>query len=196
MSKYRNTLPQLDDRLFLADGGIETTLIFHDGLDLPYFAAFDLLARPEGESAEEAIGIARAAKHAGMPVVLSFTVETDGKLPTGQTLKAAIEAVEAATARYPAYYMVNCAHPSHFERVLAEPQPYRERVRGVRANASRMSHAELNEAAELDAGNPAELAADYARLEKLLPRLNVMGGCCGTDHRHIEAIAAACTRGA
>ena len=311
MARYRDALPQLGGDLFVADGGIETTLIFHDGLDLPDFAAYALLARPDGEAAlqryfraygavarrfgvglilesatwrasrdwaarlghtpaalaelnraairqleelraelepagtrtvisgcvgprgdgynatslmsseaaesyhaeqirvfaetaadlvtaitmnyvEEAVGITRAARRAGMPVAISFTVETDGRLPTGDTLRAAIERVDAETAAYPAYYMINCAHPTHFEGVLDGTQPWAQRVRGVRANASRQSHAELNEATVLDIGDPAELGREYALLKRRLPQLTVMGGCCGTDHRHIEQIAAAC----
>ena len=304
-------LPQLTGRPFLTDGGIETTLIFHEGLELPHFAAFHLLRSPEGEAAldkyfrtyaeitkwfgvglilesatwranadwgtrlgytaealaeanrtaihllenvrnayetdrtrvvisgcvgprgdgyipdsamsaqeaeayhreqidtfagsaadmvcaitinyvEEAVGIVRAAQQAGMPVAISFTVETDGRLPTGQPLKGAIEQVDEATSAYPCYYMLNCAHPTHFERVLTAGEPWVERIRGLRANASRMSHAELNESPELDTGNPAELGLEYAQLKMRLRQLNVMGGCCGTDHRHIEQIASAC----
>jgi S-methylmethionine-dependent homocysteine/selenocysteine methylase len=136
--------------------------------------------------AEEAIGVARAAQAHGLPSVISFTVETDGRLPTGQTLGEAIDQVDAETGGSPAYFMVNCAHPTHFERKL--DGDWRERIRGVRANASKMSHAELDEAEELDAGDPEELADDYARLRELLPNLNVLGGCCGTDHRHVAAV--------
>ena len=310
MARYRSALPQLGGALFLTDGGLETTLIFHDGLELPDFAAYDLLRRPAGEAAlqkyfraygeiaarfgvglilesatwrasrewadrlghtpgkladlnraairqlegirgefqtrapivisgclgprgdgydparlmsaeeaeayhaeqarifadsaadlltaitmnyvEEAIGIARAARRVGMPVVISFTVETDGRLPTGDTLQAAIERVDAATADYPAYYMINCAHPTHFARVLADGAPWVRRIRGLRANASRQSHAELNESPTLDTGDPVELGQQYAALKRRLPQLSVMGGCCGTDHRHVEQIAAAC----
>ena len=311
MNRYRNALPQLTGTLYLTDGGIETTLIFHEGLVLPDFAAFHLLKTPEGEAAlrkyfctyaeiarrfgtglilesatwranpdwgnklgytsgaladvnrraigllekirseyeteqtpvvisgclgprgdgyvpdramsaqdaegyhreqiatfagsaadmvsaitmnyvEEAIGIAQAAQQAGMPVAISFTVETDGKLPTGQTLKAAIEQVDDATSGYPGYYMINCAHPTHFDKVLSEGETWLQRIRGLRANASRMSHAQLNEAPELDAGNAVELGREYAKLKRRLRNLNVMGGCCGTDHRHIEQIASAC----
>lgn len=311
MTRHRNGLPQLAGAFFLTDGGIETTLIFHEGLTLPDFAAFHLLKNPEGEASlrryfrtyaeiakrlgtclilesatwranadwgqklgytpaglasanrravrlleelrseyetdqtpvvisgclgprgdgyvpdramsaqeaeayhrpqietfanttaemvcaitinyvEEAVGIACAAQRADMPVAISFTVETDGKLPTGQTLKSAIEQVDDATSGYPSYYMINCAHPTHFVGVLAEGEPWVKRIRGLRANASRMSHAQLNEASELDAGNPTELAQEYADLKKRLPQLNVMGGCCGTDHRHIEQIGSAC----
>jgi len=315
MSKYRERLPQLSDRFFMTDGGIETTLIFLEGLELPHFAAFHLfqtlqgtaalrkyfntygaLARkhgvglvletatwrsnpdwgrklgygddalaeanrkavrlleevrseyesdqtpvvisgcvgprgdgyvPDGAMSEkaaedyhhqqietfadtaadlvtaitmnyvqEAIGIARAAQQARLPVVLSFTVETDGKLPTGQPLGDAIRQVDDATSGYPAYFMLNCAHPSHFEKVLGGDAPWVGRLRGLRANASRMSHAELNEASELDAGNPAELGEAYATLRRhTLRRLNVMGGCCGTDHRHIEQITISCLPG-
>ncbi len=119
-------------------------------------------------------------------------METDGRLPTGDTLQAAIERVDAATAAYPAYYMINCAHPTHFERVLDGKQPWAQRLRGLRANASRQSHAELNGSPTLDTGDPAELGREYAALKRRLPRLCVMGGCCGTDHRHVEQIAAAC----
>lgn len=311
MSKYRNNLPQLSNDLFITDGGLETTLIFHEGLDLPEFAAFDLLKHQSGyqalqnyfrtyaalankynvglilESAtwrantdwgtklgyssytleeanhqaiemlhvirnqyeteqsrmvisgcigprgdgyvpatamtipdatayhqtqvevfweanadlvtaitmnyvEEAIGIARAAQAMDMPVVISFTVETDGKLPTGQSLKSAIAQVDQATGNYPAYYMINCAHPNHFADVLTEDEPWLERIRGLRANASTRSHAELDEAENLDDGNPVELGQQYRELKGKLKQLNVLGGCCGTDHRHVEAICQAC----
>jgi S-methylmethionine-dependent homocysteine/selenocysteine methylase len=311
LGRYRNALPQLGDGLFLTDGGLETTLVFHEGMDLPHFAAFPLLETAEDEAAlrdyfraygnlakkydtglvlesatwrasadwgaklgytaadladvnkesirlleeirdeyenarnhvvisgcvgprgdgyvpndvmsareaeayhadqlntfaatpadmvcaitmnyaEEATGIARAAKRANVPVAISFTVETDGNLPTGQTLGEAIAQVDAETSRYPSYYMINCAHPTHFEEPLISGEAWTERVRGLRANASRMSHAELNEAPELDIGNPRELGEHYAKLKKRLRKLNVLGGCCGTDHRHVEQIAAAC----
>ena len=138
--------------------------------------------------AEEAIGIARAAADVGLPAAISFTVETDGRLPSGQPLGEAIEQVDEETGGAPAYYMVNCAHPTHFEGALAAGEPWLERVLGVRANASMRSHAELDEADELDEGDPGELAAGYLRLGEKLPRLSVLGGCCGTDHRHVEAI--------
>src|ERR687895_745799 len=258
-------LPQLSgDRLFVTDGGLETTLIFHQGIDLPYFAAFTLLedeagaealrryyepylaiARERGTGivldsptwrasrdwaerlgyspeqqaeayhaeqigtfattaadmvsaitmtyAEEAIGITRAAKAAGLPAVISFTVETDGRLPSGQPLREAIEQVDAATAASPAYYMINCAHPTHFQAVL-EDGPWLERIGGLRANASTMNHAELDEATELDEGDPQQLAADYRALRDRLPKACVLGGCCGTDDRHVAAIAEAWVR--
>jgi len=138
------------------------------------------------------VGVAQAAEQAGTPVAISFTVETDGALPTGQALGAAVAQVDAATAGYPCYYMVNCAHPTHVERGLAAPAPWLERLRGLRANASRMSHTELNEAPALDAGDPSEFGREHAALVALVPTLNVLGGCCGTDHRHVEAIAVAC----
>jgi S-methylmethionine-dependent homocysteine/selenocysteine methylase len=140
--------------------------------------------------AEEAIGVARAARQTGLPVGISFTLETDGRLPSGQSLREALAQVDAETDAYPAYYMINCAHPAHFATVL-DDDLIRERVRGLRANASMLSHAELDEATELDEGDPDDLAARYAELTALLPRLNVLGGCCGTDHRHIEAVATA-----
>jgi len=155
-------------------------------------SAADVITAITMNYAEEAIGIARAAERAGMPVVISFTVETDGRLPTGQDLRAAVEQVDSATSRYPSYYMINCAHPTHFENVLIGGEAWTRRIRGLRANASPRSHAELNESTELDIGNPAELATHYAQLKSRLPQLNVMGGCCGTDHRHLEQIAVAC----
>jgi homocysteine S-methyltransferase len=311
MAKYRNSLPQLKNRFFLSDGGIETTLIFNEGLELPDFAAFHLMKDANGRKAlrkyfetyteiarrhktglilesqtwranpdwgarlgysaeelaaanresiemleeirreqesdstpivisgclgprgdgyiptnamsaeqaadyhspqietfagtaadmvsaitmnyvEEGLGIALAAREAAMPVAISFTVETDGKLPTGDSLQSAIERVDSETSAYPAYYMINCAHPTHFAGVVEAGGKWRERIHGVRANASRRSHQELNEAPEVDAGDPDELAAEYAELRRSLTNLNVMGGCCGTDHRHIEKIAEVC----
>lgn len=311
MSKYRKNLPQLSNEIFITDGGIETTLIFQEGLELPDFAAFHLLKNDDGyqalekyfrtfaalardyeagfilESAtwrassdwgaklgysenemadvnrkaidllkdirgefenektkmvisgcvgprgdgyiptdamsaedaqqyhtpqiktfsetdadmvtaitmnyvEEAIGITDAAKAFGMPVAISFTVETDGKLPTGQTLKDAILSVDKATNNAPVYYMINCAHPTHFQDVLDADEEWTERIQGIRANASTKSHAELNESVELDVGNPSDLGRRYRELLSRLKNLNVLGGCCGTDHRHIEEICKAC----
>lgn len=138
----------------------------------------------------EATGVADAAREAGMPVVVSFTTETDGSLPTGEPLATAIAAVDRDTGGYPAYYMINCAHPTHFASVLDPAAPWAGRVRGIRANASKLSHAELDAADVLDAGDPDELAADYQELRRILPRLTVLGGCCGTDDRHVSAISA------
>ena len=310
MTKYRKQLPQLSDAIFLTDGGIETTLIFHEGFELLHFAAFDLLKDRPGYEAlskyfrtyaalarrykvgfilesptwranpdwgaklgyteealaeanrksiellqeirsdfetsetpavisgclgprgdgynpgnlmsveeaekyhgaqirvfrdtaadmvtaitmnyvEEAIGIARSAKSLEMPVAISFTVETDGKLPTGQALRDAIQEVDDATGSAPAYYMINCAHPTHFEGVLADDAPWLNRIRGLRANASTKSHAELNDSTELDEGDPVELGRQHRALLTKLKRLNVLGGCCGTDHRHVEEICKA-----
>jgi S-methylmethionine-dependent homocysteine/selenocysteine methylase len=309
-ARYRAALPQLEQSPFLADGGIETTLIFHEGHELPHFAAYDLLTREGGDDAlrryfepyvrialdagvgivletatwraspdwaarlghsaadldalnrravellaelraeletaeapivisgcigprgdgysvgdamtaeeaaryhatqirtfagtaadlvtaitmtysDEADGIVRAARAAEMPVVISFTVETDGRLPSGQPLREAIEEVDGATAGYAAYFMINCAHPSHFEGVLEPGTEWTDRILGLRANASRLSHAELDEAEELDTGNPEELALEYVALRERMPRLAVLGGCCGTDHRHVEAMCRA-----
>jgi homocysteine S-methyltransferase len=151
----------------------------------------DMVSAMTMTNVNEAIGLARAAGASGMPVVISFTVETDGKLPTGQPLKEAVEQVDGATGGAPAYFMINCAHPTHFESVLKSSEPWTSRIRGVRANASKRSHAELDNAPDLDAGDPAELARQYGALRRLLPKLNVLGGCCGTDHRHLTEIAKA-----
>ncbi len=145
---------------------------------------------------DEAIGITRAASAASMPVVISFTVETDGRLPCGVTLGEAVTEVDAATGHGPAYYMVNCAHPVHFAPALDEGGPWLNRLRGIRANASRRSHEELDAAAELDAGDPHELADDYARLMVRFPQLTILGGCCGTDERHVRQIARTCVTAA
>jgi homocysteine S-methyltransferase len=314
MPRISHDLPMLGDDVFLADGGIETTLIFDDGLDLPDFAAFHLLGTTAGRTAltryfesyadiarragtglvletptwrassdwgtrlgytpeqveaanrasvelvddvrrrfatpgsktgpivvsgclgprgdgyrpgelmaageardyhapqiralaaagadlvsvltttyvAEAIGIAEAARAAGVPVVVSFTLETDGALPSGEPLRAAVEAVDEATGVYPAYYMINCAHPDYFGHVLEPGAAWTSRIRGLRANASRLSHAELDAAQVLDTGDPAELAALYRDLRAVHPGLTVLGGCCGTDHRHVQEICTAC----
>ena len=310
---YRDRLPHLDaQRPFVADGGLETTLIFHRGIELPHFAAFDLLRTDRGRAelrayfepyvalarergvgivldtatwranpdwaqrlgyssddledagraavalaeeirsanedertpivvngvigprgdgydpaelmstraaeayharqiatfadtsadmvtavtmthAEEAIGIARAAQRAEMPVAISFTVETDGRLPSGQALAEAIEQVDAETDGAPAYFMINCAHPTHFADVLEAGGAWRDRIGGLRANASTKSHAELDEAEELDEGDPAQLGADHRALHDHLTHVSVLGGCCGPDHRHVAEVAEAWT---
>ena len=310
MSKYRHRLPHLADRLFMTDGGMETFLVYHEGVDLPAFAAFDLLRRDDGlerlrrwyeryaglarvhglglllESptwranpdwgrvlgydddaladanrlsiglllevraaletrdvpiviggvlgprgdgyvvdrlmspaeardyhavqvgvfaetdadmvtvytlnyVDEGIGVALAARERDMPAAISFTLETDGRLPSGESLEEAVRRVDEASGRHPAYFMINCAHPEHFRHVLHGAGDWVQRIRGVRANASRRSHAELEQCTELDVGDPLELGRSYRELRSLLPRLAVVGGCCGTDHRHVGAICAA-----
>lgn len=309
MTYTTTALPQLDGGMFLTDGGLETVLIFQHGLELPHFAAFDLLRDAEGtklihdyyldyidiarkkgvgfiletptwranpdwaellgynlqaldainqeavkllntlkeehrdveivisgnigprgdgyvagnimtiEEAEtyhrtqinsfnkvgvqmvtaitmtnsnEAIGIVKAAQNASLPVCIGLTVETDGRLPSGQSLKGAIEEIDVATQGGPAYYMINCAHPDHFNFVLEKGSDWIKRIRSLRCNASKCSHAELDNAEELDDGNPDELAADILRITNQHPQISILGGCCGTDHRHIEAISQAC----
>jgi len=140
----------------------------------------------------EAIGIARAGRDVEIPVVLSFTLETDGNLPDGSTLSTAIQTVDDATDAYPAYYMINCAHPSHFDSVLDPNAQWTTRVRAIRANGSRKSHAELDDATELDSDDPIAFGREYADLRTRFPQLTILGGCCGTDLRHIEQIAATC----
>ncbi len=310
MRQHRHHLPQLDSHPFITDGGLETTLIFDHGYELPAFAAFDLFRRPEGYTvlrdyyrdylrqarnfgtgfilesptwrasrdwgrvlgyaptelaeinrqaiallhelrqewqcpstpvvvsgcigprgdgyqvdstmsageakayhqeqidtlsrtqadlvsaftitySEEAVGIVRAAQAAGMPSAIGFTVETDGRLPSGESLAAAIMAVDRETQAGPAYYMINCAHPTHFSAALTQGADWVRRIRAVRANASEKSHAELDEATALDSGDMAALARHYQALRARLPLLNIFGGCCGTDHRHVQAICEA-----
>jgi S-methylmethionine-dependent homocysteine/selenocysteine methylase len=155
-------------------------------------AGADLVSAFTLTNVNEAIGIARAAKAAGMPCVISFTLETDGKLPTGETLAHAIETVDRETGSSPAYYMINCAHPDHFGDALAVDASWMRRLRGIRANASRKSHADLDNSTELDAGDPRELGEMYRGLRERFPHVNVLGGCCGTDHRHLASISRAC----
>jgi len=157
----------------------------------------DCLSAMTMTNVPEAIGIVRAARAVGVPVIVSFTLETDGRLPTGTPLREAIERVDDATAGTAAYYMINCVHPTHFAGVLDEGAAWTTRIRGLRANASRCSHAELDAAPRLDEGDPVELGAQYRALLERFPHLTVLGGCCGTDHRHVREIAAACApRGA
>jgi homocysteine S-methyltransferase len=158
-------------------------------------AGADMITAMTMTTSAEAIGVARAAARFETAVAIAFTVETDGRLPSGETVAAAIDAVDADAAEAgraaPAYYMLNCAHPSHFAHVLGSLGARLARLRGLRANASRLSHAELDAATELDPGNPEELGADYSRLKAAWPALNVVGGCCGTDHTHVAAMAEA-----
>jgi S-methylmethionine-dependent homocysteine/selenocysteine methylase len=148
-------------------------------------AGVDMVSAVTMTYADEAIGIARAARRQGLPQVISFTLETDGRLPDGTSLPAAIEKVDAATGSSPLFYMVNCAHPTHFSGVLHGP--WVTRIGGVRANASRMSHAELDVMTELDDGDAEEFGTLYRDLGRLLPNLRLIGGCCGSDHRHVDA---------
>jgi homocysteine S-methyltransferase len=140
---------------------------------------------------QEAVGFVQAATSFGVPAVVSFTVETDGRLPSGQPLREAVETVDQLTDAAASGFMINCAHPTHFEQALVDGDWLR-RLTGVRANASAMSHAELDAADELDDGDPVDLAVHYRDLKRRLPELQTFGGCCGTDHRHIRAISDAC----
>jgi len=151
----------------------------------------DMVTAVTMTNAEEAIGIARAARAYDVPAVVSFTLETDGRLPDGQPLPAAIARVDAETGGSVAYFMINCAHPSHFAGVLDEDGAWRDRLGGLRANASAKSHAELDEAQELDEGDPDALGAEHRALRPRLGAMAVLGGCCGTDCRHVDAIARA-----
>jgi homocysteine S-methyltransferase len=153
----------------------------------------DMITALTFTQSDEAIGVVRAARNVGLPAVVSFTVETDGRLPTGQPLGEAIRAVDEATDAAAAYFMVNCAHPDHFFHVF-DDSDWTVRVRGLRCNASRLSHAELDECDVLDDGDPDELAGQYQSLLKSMPWLNVFGACCGSDLRHVTKIAAAVTK--
>ncbi|GHF52390.1 S-methylmethionine-dependent homocysteine/selenocysteine methylase [Deinococcus metalli] len=155
-------------------------------------AGVDMISALTMTNVNEAIGIARAAQAVGVPVVISFTVETDGRLPTGDTLMDAVLAVDAATEASVSYFMINCAHPDHFAALLGQQAPWTQRILGIRANASRCSHEELNAMTELDDGDPTELGQLYRALLETQPQITVLGGCCGTDLRHVTAVARAC----
>lgn len=142
-------------------------------------------------SASEAAGVALAAHASDAPVAISFIVGSDGRLPSGQPLREAIEEVDATTGGLPIYYMVNCAHPGHFVHVSSD-EAWMRRLRGIRVDASTRSQAEPDVAADLDGGDPVTLAAQYAALRRRFPWINVLGGCRGTDHRHIELTSESC----
>ena len=157
----------------------------------PQLAAFadahaDLAAAYTITHVGEAIGIVAAARAVGLPIAVSFTVETDGRLPSGAMLAGAITQVDAVSA--PDYFLVNCVHPSHIAGALAQPGDWVKRIVGTRANASTASHAELDEAIESGDGDPADFAAAHGALHNRLPHLSILGGCCGTDARHIAAL--------
>ena len=150
-------------------------------------AGVDIVTAVTFTHAGEALGFVRAARRVGIPCAVSLTVETDGRLPTGQTLGEAIAELDAATRAQPLYYMVNCAHPDHFAAELSGN--WTSRIGGIRANASRLSHAELDAAEELDEGEPEEFGALHRQFLSLLPSLRILGGCCGTDDRHVGCVA-------
>lgn len=152
-------------------------------------AGVDMVSAITMTNVPEAVGVANACAEVGLPAVVSFTVETDGRLPTGEHLGEAIRLTDGTAKREPLYYMVNCAHPDHFHPVLSAGEEWLGRIGGVRANASRLSHAELDVAAELDDGNPEEFGRLYAEMSRVLPGLKVVGGCCGTDHRHVGCVS-------
>lgn len=151
-------------------------------------ADVDVVTALSLSSSQEALGIARAGRAAGVPVAISFMVEKDHRLQSGETLHAAIEAVDRATDRAVAYYLINCAHPLDFGPALAH-EPWIERVRGVRANASKHDHAFLSRMDHLDEGDADELAGQYGDLKARFPHMNVFGGCCGTDFHHVRKIS-------
>ncbi|MDS9470097.1 homocysteine S-methyltransferase family protein [Paracoccus sp. MBLB3053] len=169
----------------------ETAARYH----LPQIAAAheagaDLVSAYTLGAAGEAIGISAAARQVGIPALIAFTIETDGRLADGTPLSAAVaELVEKAE---PEAVVVNCAHPDHVASGL-DGGPWQTKLAGIVANASRQSHAELDAAEALDDGNPEELAGQLAELRRVLPNLRVLGGCCGTDLRHLRAIAARLT---
>lgn len=162
----------------------------YHGFQIAIFAksGVDMISALTITNIPEAIGVANAAAEAGVPCVISFTLETDGRLPTGERLCDAIAQVDAQAIAKPAYFMINCAHPDHFTNMIPEGADWVNRIGGVRANASRMSHAGLDCCETLDDGDPVELGEQYKNLRKLMPGLKVFGGCCGTDHRHLTQI--------
>lgn len=152
-------------------------------------AGIDLVNAYTFNQVDEAAGAALAARDCGVPIALSFVVETDGCLNNGTGLEEAIDRVDTLTDGAASYYMVNCAHPDHFSHGLTG----HPRLKGMAVNASRCSHAELDDATELDDGDPEELAAEVARLVQKYPEISVVGGCCGSDFRHMKEMAVAIT---
>ncbi len=179
--------PRGDGYVATAPGSVEDAATYHalqaEALEK---GGVDMLSAVTMTTSAEALGVALAAQRVGLPVSISFTVETDGRLPNGEHLGDAIERVDASAT--PAYFSINCAHPSHFAQTLEVAGPWANRIRGVRANASTKSHAELDDSTELDIGDPSDLAQRYRGLRGALPNLNVLGGCCGTDWRHLRAV--------
>jgi len=174
----------------------ETARAYHrPQLEALCTAGVDLLTALTLPSLAEALGVAKAAREIGMPIVVSPTVETHGHLPDGTPLGELVQRIDDATGGYPSFYMVNCAHPSHVLPVLDAAahrhEPWLQRFRGFRANASAKSHAELDESPTLDRGNPRQLGQQMAALARRFD-LKVVGGCCGTDTEHIVAIAEHC----
>ena len=170
----------------------EAAAYHRDQIEAFVEAGADLVTTLTMTHVGEAVGIVRAAQAADIPAVISFTTETDGRIPAGQSLGDAIQETDSLTNEGPAYYMVNCAHPTHFEEALRTNADWIKRLRGIRANASVKSHEELDNATELDEGSPAELGAQYRAIRDRMPHVTILGGCCGTDHRHVEQICSAC----
>lgn len=160
----------------------------HDQIQSFAMADPDIVGAITMNYSEEAIGITNASKQTNIPVIISFTLETDGNLPSGESLKQAIALVDKASSNYPLHYMINCAHPEHFMKVLSKDGDWKRRIKGVRANASCKSHEELDNSHSLDIGDMKDLAQNYQQLISVLPELKIFGGCCGTDHRHIQKI--------
>jgi len=184
--------PQGDAYTDLGSMGAEQAEEYHsDQVEALTEAGVDVVSALTLTNVPEAVGVVRAAARHGVPVVIAFTVETDGELPSGVSLAEAVAEVDEATDHGATHFLVNCAHPDHFADVLAGEADSLRRIRGVRANASRRSHAELDESPDLDDGDPTELGHQLAALHDQLPHITILGGCCGTDRRHIEQIARA-----
>ncbi|MCC3862253.1 homocysteine S-methyltransferase family protein [Pseudemcibacter aquimaris] len=172
---------------------IEEAKKYHSAQIRSFFdSETDIVSALTMTNTPETIGIVLAAKEIGMPIAVSFTVETDGNLPTGMSIKEAIEKVDENSNAYPAYYMINCAHPTHFSHMLKEDGAWKDRLIGIRANASKCSHEELDNSKELDDGNPVEFGQEYREILAVNPQIKIIGGCCGTDHRHVFEAAKAC----
>jgi S-methylmethionine-dependent homocysteine/selenocysteine methylase len=188
--------PRGDAYSDLGPASVDAALTYHrPQVEVLADSGVDLLTALTLTNVAEAVGFVRAASERSMPAVVSFTVETDGRLPSGLSLADAIETVDAETDSAAAYFMINCAHPDHFAPMLTESAVVLGRVRGIRANASRQSHAELDDSTELDDGDPSEFGGQLAALHVANAQISVLGGCCGTDARHIAAIAAAFRNG-
>lgn len=152
-------------------------------------AGVDLVSAMTFNNTEEAIGVARAAAGLGLPLAISFTLDSTSRLKSGPTVRQAITTVDAATGdARPDFYGINCSHPHEFTPAL-EPGDWMQRVRSFRPNAAMMEKQQLCQIGHLVDGDPQELGAQMGALARRYPHIDVWGGCCGTWDAHLDAIA-------
>ena len=152
-------------------------------------AGVDLVSALTFNNVPEAVGLSRAAARAGLPVSVSFTLDSTHRLRSGPSLREAIEAADAALgADRPDFYGVNCSHPYEFLPAL-EPGDWVLRLRALRPNAAMMDKISLCSLGHLEEGDWHELGHLMGDLARRYPHLDVWGGCCGTWDKHLNEIA-------